>query len=332
MGDFVIPENNNIRSLQSDVIKNSPEYQECVYRSESVLFRVSFVISLLLWILLCIPALIYGPFVFLGIVVTNAIFLSYVRGYGMKISTNQFPEIHNLVLKSSERLGFKEIPDVYIYNMDGLFNAFATHFFSRNFVILTTAILDACDEDLDKVNFILTHEIAHLQRGHTRWNVFLMPSKLIPWLGNAYSKACEYTCDAIAARFGLENDIEKAIKAVALLPTANKKRADKVNFEAYEREQFLETGSFWMTLAETNSSHPYSSKRVINLRNVIGKEGIRDVKRNIFGILMAPMFSLGFLILIYFAFIWFSISADMQKRAEEKARAKTNVEYDYRGY
>ncbi len=48
--------------------------------------------------------------------------------------------------------------------MDGIFNAFATHFFSRNFVIITTAVMDACNNDMSKLEFVVAHELVHLQR------------------------------------------------------------------------------------------------------------------------------------------------------------------------
>lgn len=103
------------------------------------------------------------------------------------------------------------MPDIYIYNMDGFFNAFATHFFSRNFVIITTAILDACDGDAKKIEFIIAHEMTHIQRNHTRDQFTLAPSRLIPWLGSAYSRACENSCDGVAGKF-IMNDKNEAIR------------------------------------------------------------------------------------------------------------------------
>jgi hypothetical protein len=38
-----------------------------------------------------------------------------------------------------------------------------------------------------------------------------MPSYFIPWLGNAYSKACEYTCDNYGHYYGTK-DVKKSVK------------------------------------------------------------------------------------------------------------------------
>ena len=98
------------------------------------------------------------------------------------------------------------VPAIYLYNMDGMFNAFATHFFSRNFIIITTSILEACKDDKKKIEFIIAHEMTHLQRGHTREQFLLFPSRFVPWLSNAYSRACEYSCDGVAAKYILESE------------------------------------------------------------------------------------------------------------------------------
>jgi predicted Zn-dependent protease len=95
--------------------------------------------------------------------------------------------------------------------MDGLFNAFALKVLSRDFIVITTSILDACDKDLSKIEFIIAHEMTHLQRRHTSKQALLAPSRLMPWLGKAYSRACENSCDGVAGKF-IMNDKEKAIR------------------------------------------------------------------------------------------------------------------------
>jgi Zn-dependent protease with chaperone function len=48
---------------------------------------------------------------------------------------------------------------MYVVNFDGMLNAFATKLLSRNFVIITASILEACDNDIDKLRFIIAHEL-----------------------------------------------------------------------------------------------------------------------------------------------------------------------------
>ncbi len=226
-------------SMSSSVLL-LPEYQASVYPKEKVYYGISVVFSVILWLIIVLGTmgfgLIYILLIAISITIGHAIFLSYIKGYGIKVSEKQFRNIYTLAKNASDKLGLEQTPDIYIYNMDGIFNAFATHFFSRNFVILTTAILGACDDDMEKIEFVVAHELVHLQRGHTRKQFFLFPSKLIPWLGNAYSRACEYTCDGVAGKFIISNK-EQAIQGVLLLPTADAKRAALVDVDAYEEQR-----------------------------------------------------------------------------------------------
>jgi Zn-dependent protease with chaperone function len=296
-------ENSPYKIHTMEVVKDTPEYKRCVYHTEKPLFITAFILSLLVWLIGGIFVIWYLPFILIFLIAMQAIFLSHIKGYGIKISEKQFPEIYKLAQKSATKLGMHRTPEVYLYNMDGMFNAFATHFFSRNFVILTTAIVDACEEDKDYLSFVLTHEFTHLQRGHTRWQGFLAPSRLLPWIGKAYSKACEYTCDAVGATYGLDGNFEKSKKAVSLLATASRKRSDRLNFNAFDEEQRKNSGSFWMTLAETNATHPYTFKRVANLQKLLTDQPPEKVRGSFWGRFLAPMFSITFIIWIYVIFI-----------------------------
>lgn len=240
--------------------------------------------------------LIYLGIFALFVLIIHALFLSRIKGYGIKVSEKQFPEIYAMARKASEKLILERVPDIYIYNMDGIFNAFATHFLSRNFVILTTSILDACKEDLKKIEFIVGHELVHIQRKHTRRQLLLAPSSMVPWLGNIYSRACEYLCDGVSGKILLD-DKEESIRGVLILPTADKDRSNNLNLEAYE-EQRAESGGFWMTVVEMGASHPFSFNRVATLRKIFGDD-IPVVPVSIPGILLTPFFSIRTWIIVY---------------------------------
>jgi Zn-dependent protease with chaperone function len=45
-----------------------------------------------------------------------------------------------------------------------MLNAFATRLLSRNFIIITASLLESCENDLDKLKFIIGHELAHIKR------------------------------------------------------------------------------------------------------------------------------------------------------------------------
>ncbi len=280
------------------------EPNQLVYPTEKKLFIVSAIVSGSLWLILTVftlgIALFYALLIALSILCAHGYFLASIKGYGIRVSKNQFPEIYKLMTDAAADMGMKyNLPEVYIYHLGGVFNAFATHFVSRNFVILTTEAVEACGKDKDKLKFIIAHELCHLQRGHTRWMAFLAPSRMIPYLGDAYSKACEYTCDSHAAYYGVK-DLDKSLKAVSMLATVNHKLSDKVNFKALENDTRSVSREFWATVMEINSTHPMTGKRILHLQRLFGKGEIPvKTKRSFWGMLMAGIFNMRFLVIIY---------------------------------
>lgn len=283
-----------------NLILEEKEYLSVIHPKEVQYRTLSRMFAVIFWIIFTIFTIGLG-FIYIGIialsfVIWHAIFLSYIKGYGIKITDRQFPEIYTLAADAAKKLWFEKVPAIYLYNMDGVFNAFATHFFSRNFIVITTSILDACDHDMQKVRFILAHELTHLQRWHTREQFFLFPSRIVPWLANAYSRTCEYSCDGVAGKYILDNKTD-ALESILILPTADKKRAASVNIDAYE-DQRSDSWTFWMTFTEIKSTHPFSFNRVAYMRSLFG-ESIPKVKKSIIAILMAPFMSIQMVIWIY---------------------------------
>ena len=98
--------------------------------------------------------------------------------------------------------------------------------------------------------------MAHLKRRHLAWRWVLFPSTLFPFLGAAYSRACEYTCD----RFGAYYQRDGAVGGLLVL-AAGKKLYRQVDAEEFGNQQATERG-FWIWFAEILSSHPNLPKRV----------------------------------------------------------------------
>lgn len=139
--------------------------------------------------------------------------------------------------------------------------------------------------------------MAGCQRGHTRWLSFLLPSRLVPLLGAAYSRACEYTCDAMGSYYGTQN-LDEAIKAVQLLSSGHKRWADKIDRAAYEA-QARTTNGFFATVAELNATHSFTIKRVLHLRRFLGEEPLKLIPRNVGWAIMAPFMSVTFWMALY---------------------------------
>lgn len=204
--------------------------------------------------LIIIPSVLY---------LLHGIFIAEIKGNGIRISERQLPEVYRLAQKYSARMGMP-VPEIYVIQSGGMLNAFATSFASRKFVVLYSDILDmAYSEGEHVVSFILCHELAHIRRQHVQRS-FTRISMVIPIVWNAYSRACEYTCDAIANYMVPEGAVEGL-----LILAAGKKLYKRVSLEELENQRLRERG-FFMWLGKINSTHPYLSHRIAKVRNSQG--------------------------------------------------------------
>ena len=132
---------------------------------------------------------------------------------------------------------------------------------------------------------MLGHELGHLAARHLAWNGFLLPFRLVPWLGSAYSRAREYTGD----RCGLAvvEELEPAMRGLVVL-AAGGKYAGEVNLRAFA-EQRAESGRFWMATTELMSSHPFLCKRVAELQAIVHPGTVAPVPRTPLAYPLAPI-------------------------------------------
>jgi Zn-dependent protease with chaperone function len=258
-----------------------------LYRRERALFIVGAVFSSLAWlaIVVSLVGLAYAVFIGLFVMAAHALFLAYVRGNGLRVSELQLPELHARVQAAAQKLGMAQVPEVYVLQSGGILNAFATKLLSRRYVILYSELVDHC-EDPRQLDFVIGHELAHHAAGHVARLFFLLPFRMVPLLGAAYSRACEYTCDR-AGLFVVE-DPEAAMRGLLVL-AAGGKLASRANVGAFATQR-LETGGFWMAVWELAASHPFLCKRVAALRAAAHPEApSKPVRRNPFAWPLAPV-------------------------------------------
>lgn len=258
---------------------------------EHVLFGISAAISAVVWILICVSVigLAYSLLVAVGVLMAHALLMAHVTGNGVRVSASQLPEIWRKVQEASRKLGLATAPEVYVVQAGGILNAFATKLLSRRFVIVYSDLVDACEigepGQVTELDFVIGHEIGHLAAGHLAWQWFLLPSRIVPLLGPAYSRAREYTCDLCG--HAATDNLEVSSRALAVL-AAGGKAGRRVNLDAFV-EQVSETGRFWMAIYELNASHPYLSKRVAALRAAKGLSTPVRAPRPVLAYPLAPI-------------------------------------------
>ena len=253
------------------------DLQPLIYPKEKIYFGVCVVISLLIYAVLARLLLaggqaagtiiFYIALIVVGYFLIHGLFLGHVRGNGIRVSRRQFPELMAMADEHSRRLGLDETPDIFVLQAGGLLNAFATRFLGRNFVILYSDVLAlATQKGQNAVSFVLGHELGHVQRKHMTRRAFLYPAMAFPFLGSAYSRACEYTCD----RFGNALEPTGGVDGLLVL-AAGRDLYSQVDAREYGDQRKTESG-FFVSFSEMVSTHPNLTKRVAALDAIRPRE------------------------------------------------------------
>ncbi len=232
-----------------------------IHPREKLWFGVSLVWSILIYICLLVTLMLFlfAPiFAILGLF-TQGLWLGYLRGNSIRVSETQFSEVYAAAQKNCEKLNMP-IPAMYIIQSGGVLNAFATRFLMRDYVVLYSEIVEmAYEQGAEALEFVMAHELAHVKRGHLKKRVWILPALLTPFLGKAYRRACEYTCD----RFGAHCVPEGAVSGLISL-SAGKHLYKQVKVNQFAAQVYHETG-FWVWFSEVLSTHPRLPKRLATL-------------------------------------------------------------------
>jgi Zn-dependent protease with chaperone function len=252
-----------MQTAATQPIKVSP------HAAEAPLRVLLMLIAIALWIIfvVSIVGLIYGFFIGLFLFVAHLSLIAHLRGSSIKLGPDQLPGLYTRVVNIAHRIGMDPIPDVYLQQSGGVLNAFATRFGQRRFVVLYSDLVRSCGNNLDALDFIIAHELGHIHRGHLNWRLLMTPALFIPFLGTAYSRACEYTCD----RYGFlaASDPDRGLDGLCVL-AAGGQFVTHVNRQAFVAQRD-DLNTSWMTLGQWFATHPPLARRVAALAPSLGE-------------------------------------------------------------
>lgn len=234
---------------------------ELIHSHEKPYFVISVIVSVMVYLLLII-SIIGIPYILFGIIISffiHGLSIAHIRSNGVKVTDQQFPRIDQRVKELAQEMGLKSIPDVFILQSNGILNAFASKFFGRHFVVLYSEIVELIEQgNHDELDFIIAHELAHIKRNHLSKNILILPAMWLPFLGKAYSRACELTCDRFATVY--TGNAKSSVNAIAII-AVGKALFDKINIADY-LTQYKEEKGFFIWLSHTLSSHPPLPNRI----------------------------------------------------------------------
>ncbi|MBM7577990.1 M48 family metallopeptidase [Jeotgalibacillus terrae] len=238
---------------------------------ETVYFILSVIFSVIVYIAAAVSIIGIGiALAVLAVVLfMNALMLGSIRGNGVRVSERQFADVYERAAVLSREMGLKKVPDFFVIQSEGALNAFATRFFGRNMIVVYSEVFELARQNgQGELDFIIAHELAHIKRNHVWKNILTLPAQFIPFLSQAYSRSCEYTCDREAAY--KIRDAEAAKGALTLLGVG-KVMYSEVNEDAYLEQIHSESnGAVW--LSEILSTHPLLPKRILSVERFMNPD------------------------------------------------------------
>jgi Zn-dependent protease with chaperone function len=189
--------------------------------------------------------------------------IGYLKGNGILINESQFPEAYTMIQEIKTIYQMKTEPKVFLIQEGGVLNAYAARFVGRNYIAIYADVFEQIEKAPDVLKFILAHEMAHVEAHHVQKMFWTGLSFYVPFLAQAYSRACEYTCDMngyVVSKTGARNGL--------VMLAAGKHLYNKVNIEQYIRD-YQENSTFVVKFVEKLSSHPNLPKRIEYLEKEI---------------------------------------------------------------
>lgn len=237
-----------------------------IHEKENSYFVLALIMSVISYIAL-IVSVVGIAYIVIGALITffiHGLSIANIRSNGVKLSEHQFPKVYETVKQLSSSMGVAKIPEVFVVESAGFLNAFATKFFGRDFIVLYSDIFELVEEDRpEELNFIIAHELAHVKRKHVTKSMLILPALWMPFLGEAYSRACEYSCDRIATAF--TGNAPAGVSALTVL-AIGKKLSLKTDVSDYIANSQKEKG-FFIWLSKALSTHPPIPLRISEIED-----------------------------------------------------------------
>ena len=190
-----IPRYNTLPNTLKESFSDPSSYANVIISPSSALNSFPTELQLLLTGIVAIIAFPFG---------VNLYYAKY-RSRAIKITENNFPEVYNNIAKFSHKMGLKKVPEALLIQQNGVMNAFSAFIIRKQYIEIDSDLFEIAYReynDLDSINFIIAHELAHIKYKHATfyYNLFIIFSTIIPIIGTTASRAREYSCDRLAQK------------------------------------------------------------------------------------------------------------------------------------
>ena len=197
--------------------------------------------------------------------IIRAFLYAQLRASSVQMSPTQFPEGYRMVVEAAREFGLRRVPDAYVVLGNGQLNAFASGHGYRRFVAVNSDLFEIGGQarDREALRFVIGHEVGHLAAGHVSYFrlAFSQLVSYVPFLGQAFSRAQEYTADNHGYAYAPEG-----VPGVMGVLSGGKYLGAEVNTHALADRATREKG-FWLHMSNWLSTHPINTWRAHALRD-----------------------------------------------------------------
>ena len=204
---------------------------------------------------------LYAIVIWLFVIFQKILLVGYLKGNGVEVNQDQFPEIFEVYREMNSNLQIAKIPPLFIIQQGGSLNAFAIRFSGKNYIAIYSEIFELINSDVEIVKFILGHELGHVKRNHMSKMFWTLLSSIIPFLSAAYSRGCEFTCDNIGHDLS-NNGSQQGLLVLA----AGKKLYKQIDIDKYIANSIKQKSNS-VSFSEICSTHPFLPNRLLNVIN-----------------------------------------------------------------
>ena len=202
------------------------------------------------------------------------------RNCGVRVGKDQFPELHDQLLRACRMLGIERIPELYVARqlIDGPAIAYSAWHYPSIVVINADLFHKRCkrwEDGLDWITFEMARALGSLRLGHTRWWVVLLTgySRRIPGLRTRLLMKEAFSQDRCAAFVVPDGIRGLVVEAVGKNVTPNVDLAEFV-------KQADHVDGFWNYLAAFRRKSPLLTARAEALYEAGLFDRARDLERH----------------------------------------------------
>jgi len=202
------------------------------------------------------------------------------KANAVRVSEDQYPWIHERLLRVCEVLDLEEVPELYV-SQTPVVNAGAVGL-GNPFIVLNSSMLEVLTRD--ETEAVIAHEVGHILSGHVLYRTLLLLMMRLtmfrfPLAGIAalpillalleWYRKSELSCDR-AALLGIQ---DPEIVMSSLMKLAGGTRGEELNLEAFiaQSDEYREGGdvldSVYKLLNAIGATHPFAVVRVAELRD-----------------------------------------------------------------